>query len=329
MLNLWASNGARANMFSLRSKKPPMRSSAVQKSTDEHAGKAVAWLMLGITAGLFLDLCAKELLRTYALQQFILLRSLISIAILLAIAPRFGGFRSLRTQQKAWHLLRTVLAVGAMFGFFYGLSKMPLVNAFTLGYTAPLMMTALSAVFLKEHVGWRRWGAVGLGFVGVLIMLRPGGGEFSFPALAVLIAAFCYACQAITARKLSSSESTLALSLYVLLGPMIVSLGLVGNYDWLDPDAIGWILLTGAGACSVLAWVGFVNGYRAASPALLAPLEYTGLVGGAIAGYVFWNEVPDRWVVVGAMIIIASGLFVVYRSNDTAAKEMTPNRPVG
>lgn len=290
----------------------------IQNPRNDPVGKAVAWLMLGVGGGLLLDLFAKELLRTYSLQQFILVRSLIAILILLAIAPRFGGLRSLYSDKKAWHVLRTVLAIGAMFGFFYGLSKMPLVNAFTLGYTAPLMMTALSAIFLGEPVGWRRWSAVIIGFIGVLIILRPGSGELSFAAISVLIAAFCYACQAITARKLSATETTLALSFYVVVGPMIVSLGLLNSYTWVDPDWTGWALLVGAGASSVLAWIGLVNGYRAASPALLAPLEYTALIGGAIAGYVFWGEIPDIWVVVGALFIVASGLFVVYRNFEVS-----------
>lgn len=291
----------------------------VKFSPEDHVAKAVAWTLLGVAGGLSLDLFAKELLRTYSLQQFILLRSLIAIVLLLSIAPRFGGLRSLRTDHAGWHLLRAILAIGAMFGFFYGLAKMPLVNAFTLGYTAPLMMTALSAIFLNEPVGWRRWAAVAMGFTGALIMLRPGGGEITLASIAVLIAAFCYACQAITARKLTHTESTLSLSFYIVLGPMFVALFVIDSTSWLNPDVMGWALLVGAGVSSVLAWIGLVNGYRAASPALLAPLEYTALIGGAIAAYVIWDEVPDRWVVAGALIIIASGLFVVYRNKETGA----------
>lgn len=291
----------------------------IQVSDKDHLGRAVAWLMLGISGGLFLDLSAKEILRTYSLPQFVLVRSLIALALLLAIAPRFGGLRALRTRRKAWHALRTVLALGAMFGFFYGLAKMPLVNALTLGYTAPLMVTALSAIFLQDHVGWRRWTAVLVGFAGVLIMLRPGSSELSFASIAVLVAAFCYASQAITARKLADTESTLSLSFYVLLGPLLMSVAWLDEETWLQPDLTGWILFMCAGVCSVLAWIGLVNGYRASPPALLAPLEYLALVGGAIAGYLIWHEVPDVWVVIGALIIVASGLFVVYR--DLAIKE--------
>ena len=218
----------------------------------------------------------------------------------------------LRTTRWKWLLLRTVLASAAMFGFFYGLSKMPLVNALTLGFTAPLMVTALSVPFLGDHVGWRRWAAVVVGFIGTLVMLRPGSGDFSFASVAILIAAFCYACQAISARYLAS-ESMLSLSVYVVAGPLLIASTIINGSNWLMPDTKGWVLFAAAGACSVIAWVGFINGYRGSSPAILAPFEYAALIGGAVAGYLIWGEVPDRWVLLGAAIIITSGLYVVYR----------------
>lgn len=289
-------------------------------SEHENIPQAAAWLLLGVAGGLGLDLCAKELLQTYSLVQFVMLRSIIAIAIMLAMAPRFGGLKSLRTHEAGWHAIRSVFAIGAMFGFFYGLARMPLVNALTLGYTAPLIVTALSAIFLGDEVGWRRWTGVVIGFVGVLVMLRPGRGELSFAAIAVLIAAFCYACQAITARRLGGTESTLSLSFYVVVGPLAVSCAFFDSGSWLAPDLQGWILIVGAATCSVVAGVGFINGYRAVSPAILAPLEYSALVAGAIAGFMIWDEVPDRWVVIGAMIIISSGIFVVYRGEAHKAE---------
>jgi len=301
-----------ATMFSPHSvcrQKSPMPHSIER----ENVRTAAAWLMLGVVSGLCLDLCAKQLLQTYSLVQFVLIRSAIAIAIMLAVAPRFGGLKVLRTREVGWHFVRSMFAVGAMFGFFYGLAHMPLVNALTLGYTAPLIVTALSAIFLGDEVGWRRWTAVVIGFIGVLVMLRPGRGELTFAAVAVLIAAFCYACQAITARRLGGTESTLSLTFYVVVGPLVVSIVFFDADAWLAPDVADWALLIGAASCSVLAWVGFVNGYRAVSPAILAPLEYLALVAGAIAGFLIWDEVPDMWVVVGAVIIMASGIFVVYR----------------
>jgi drug/metabolite transporter (DMT)-like permease len=183
----------------------------------------------------------------------------------------------------------------------------------TLGFTAPLIVTALSMPLLGEQVGWRRWAAVTIGFVGVLIILRPGSQSISIAHLTVLFGAFCYACLAITARKLADTESSYSMSIYVVTGPLLISLALLGSSGWQAPTVKGWVLFAAAGLCSVVAWIGIIGGYRRASPAMLAPFEYTALIGGAVAGYLIWNEVPDRWVLVGALVIIASGLFVVYR----------------
>lgn len=286
----------------------------MHQAADRDAnGKALAYMLLGVSSGLGLDLCAKSLLTTYPLAQFVWLRSLIGLTIYLLLAAQFGGFRSLFTRRWPWHLLRTFFAAGAMFGFFYGLARLPLVDALTLGFTAPLMMTALSVPVLGEHVGWRRWLAVSVGFVGVLVILRPGVQAVSPAALACLFGALCYSCLGITARKLASTESSYALLVYVITGPLLISTALLGRGDWVTPDPRGWLLFFLAAACSVAAWIGLVGAYRRAAPALIAPFEYTALIGGAVAGYLIWGEVPDRWVVIGSMTIIASGLFVVLR----------------
>lgn len=294
---------------------------SIETDTDAN-GRAIAFLLLGVAGGLGLDLCAKEILQSYSLEQFVFLRSLIGVAIFLLLARQFGGAANLKTRRWQWHLLRTSLAVGAMFGFFHGLSRMPLVDALTLGFTAPLMVTALSVPILGEPVGWRRWLAVSAGFAGVLLILRPGAEAVTFAHLAVLFAAFCYACLAITARKLASTESSYSMSVYVVAGPLLVSAVSLGQAGWQPPTPMGWALFTLAGSCSVIAWIGIIGGYRRASPAMLAPFEYVALIGGAIAGYLIWGEVPDRWVLAGGIIIIGSGLFVAYREigNNTSGR---------
>ncbi len=300
----------------------------VQDIRQDSTAGAVGYMLLGVSGGLSLDLCAKALLVDYSLVQFVFLRSLIGVSIFLLIAKQFGGLSSLITARWRWHLLRTFLSTCTMFAFFYGLANMPLVDALTLGFTAPLMVTALSVPFLGEHVGWRRWAAVIAGFVGVLIILRPGATQISFASVAVLFAAFTYACMAITSRKLATTESSYALSVYVVAGPMIVSATLLGDGNWQMPDMQGWVLFALAGASSVITWTGVIGAYRRASPALLAPFEYTALIGGAIAGYLIWSEVPDRWVLVGAAVIIASGLFVIHREIGGAiSRKWTTLRP--
>lgn len=268
--------------------------------------------MFGVTAGLGLDLCAKWLLADYSLEQFVFLRSVLGLLVFLSISRWYGGWSSLTTKRWEWHLLRTILASIAMFGFFFGLSRMPLVETLTLAFTAPLIVTALSVPLLGEHVGWRRWTAVVFGFLGVLIVLRPGSGLLTPASLAVLAAAAAYAGLAITSRKLAATESTLSMTVYVISGPLLISAFFVpGNYT--TPTASSWFFFVLAGICSAAAWVGLVGGYRRASPAILAPFEYTALIGAAVAGYWIWGEVPDRWVILGGLVIISSGLFVVYR----------------
>ena len=279
---------------------------------SDHFGTALAYLLMGVAGGLSLDLCAKKLLEDYPIEQFVFLRSIFGILIFLFAARWYGGYGALKTKRWPWHALRTALSVGAMFGFFYGLSKMPLVNALTLAFTAPLIVTALSAPLLGEEVGWRRWAAVIAGFIGVVIVLRPGPGMFTPAAIGVLVAACCWAGMMVTGRKLAATESSYSLAFYIMSGPLLVSTFILpGKY--IAPDLQAWTLFFMAGICSAIAWVGMVGAYRRAPPVVLAPFEYTALIGAAIAGYVFWDEVPDRFVVAGGAIIIGSGIFIVYR----------------
>jgi drug/metabolite transporter (DMT)-like permease len=279
---------------------------------SDHFGTALAYLMMGVAGGLSLDLCAKKLLEDYPIEQFVFLRSVFGILIFLFAARWYGGYGALRTSRWPWHALRTVLSVGAMFGFFFGLSRMPLVNALTLAFTAPLIVTALSVPLLGEHVGWRRWAAVTAGFIGVLIVLRPGPGMFTPAAIGVLIAACCWAGMMVTGRKLAATESSYSLAFYIMSGPLLVSTFILpGNY--IEPDGEAWLLFGLAGVCSAVAWVGMVGAYRRAPPVVLAPFEYTALIGAAVAGYVIWDEIPDRFVIAGGAIIIASGIFIVFR----------------
>jgi len=283
----------------------------LRTSSSDHYGTAVAYLLFGVTAGLTLDLIGKWLLADYSLVQFVFLRSLFSL-IFFVIATRFyGGIDTLTTHRWRWHTLRSFLSIAMTFGFFFGLARMPIVNALTIAFTAPLIVTALSAPFLGERVGWRCWLAVLAGFGGVIITLRPGAGMFTPAAIAVIIAAIGYAGLALTTRKLAATESSLSLAVYCLAGPLLVSAFLLPG-DYTPPTPSSWALFVIAGLCSALAWVGIVSGYRRAPPAQLSPFEYTALLGAAIAGYLIWGEVPDLWVIAGGLVIVGSGLFVAY-----------------
>ena len=218
----------------------------------------------------------------------------------------------MQTKKWKWHLLRAFLSIVAMFGFFYGISRMPLVNAVTIVYIAPIIVTALSSSLLNEKVGWLRWIAVIAGFSGALIILRPGAGSNIEASLAVFASAIAFALLAITARKMAKTESVIAMSVYVLIGPMIASVFFLPN-NYISPNGLDWCIFLFAGIASVFTWIGYINAYKRYSPVSLAPFEYLALIGAAIAGYYLWNEVPDKFVLIGASIIIGSGIFIARR----------------
>tara|TARA_Y100000768_G_scaffold149231_1_gene111430 strand:+ start:309 stop:1256 length:948 start_codon:yes stop_codon:yes gene_type:complete len=280
--------------------------------TKDKFGLALSYLLLGEFSGLALDIAAKYILQKYSLIQFIFVRSLLAAIILLLICPWYGGISSIKTKKWKWHLLRAFLSIIAMFGFFYGISLMPLVNAVTIVYIAPIIVTALSSSLLGEKVGLPRWIAVITGFFGALIILRPGAGSNIEASLAVFASAIGFALLAITARKMAKTESVIAMSIYVLIGPMIASIFFLPN-NYINPDGSDWLIFLFAGIASVFTWMGYINAYKRYSPVSLAPFEYLALIGAAIAGYYLWNEVPDKFVLIGALIIVASGLFIAYR----------------
>ena len=122
-------------------------------AANDNFGAAVAYILLGVFGALSLDIAAKKLLETYPIEQFIFLRSMFGILVFLITARWYGGYGALRSRRWGWHAVRSVLSVGAMFGFFFGLANMPLVNVLTLVFVAPVIVTALSRPFLGEHVG--------------------------------------------------------------------------------------------------------------------------------------------------------------------------------
>lgn len=279
-------------------------------------GRGIALMCGGVLSMLGLDISAKWLLATYALPQLVLLRCIFSLLLILVYACYQLGPRALRTRRPQWHALRSVLMAGSMFAFFYALPRMPLADVLILAFAAPLIVTALSWPLLGEPVGPWRWGAVLTGFAGVLIVLQPGAGLIAPAALVALCGSFLYALLSLSARRLSVTESTVALSLYLFPVPMLISVPFVLG-DWLPPSPVDWLLFAACGLFGGLAFVLITGAFRHAPAALLVPFEYTGLVWAAGAGFLIWGEVPTVATWVGGAIIIASGLFILYRETRT------------
>ena len=276
------------------------------------AGRGIALMCAGVFSMLGLDVAAKWLLATYDLGQLVMLRCLFSVALILLYAWYRAEPGALRTGRPLWHALRSLIMAGSMFAFFYALPRMPLADVLVLAFAAPLIVTALSWPLLGERVGLWRWVAVLAGFAGVLVVLRPGAGLIEPAALFALGGAFLYALLSLSARRLSDTESALALSLYLFPAPMLISVPMALG-SWVAPQPLDWLLFAACGFFGGLAFVFMTSAFRHAPAAMLVPFEYTGLVWAAGAGYLIWGEVPGLSTWLGGALIMASGLFILYR----------------
>jgi drug/metabolite transporter (DMT)-like permease len=276
------------------------------------AWTGVAFMCLGAICMVGLDVSARILLETYSLPQLVVLRCGFSVLLILIYTAARGELANLRSNRPGWHVARSFLMAGSMFSFFHALRHIPLADVITIAFAAPLIVTALSRPVLGEPVGPWRWAAVIAGFCGVLVVLQPGSGLMHPAAMFALLGAVLYASLSLTARKLRTTESTIALSIYLFVVPGLIGAG--GSFaNWIAPDAVAWALFMACGFFGGLAFV-FINAaYRRAQAALVVPFEYTGLIWAVIAGYLVWGEVPGANTLLGAGIIIASGLFILFR----------------
>ncbi|WP_426957755.1 DMT family transporter [Muricoccus radiodurans] len=246
------------------------------------------------------------------LPEAVLFRNLFALPPLLFLAAWTvpGGLRAaLRTRHPRLHLERLFSGLAGMFGSFYGYVHLPLATVTALNFTMPLFLTALSVLVLGEKVDRRRLAVVVAGFVGVLIMLRPGGeGLHLGAALAVLGAAFGWALAMLSIRRMGQSgESGTTIVLWFTIGAAVVS-GALSVPVWVWPGPTGWFWLAVTGIVSVAAQLMMTAAYRSADSTLLAPFEYTAILWTTAMGVLLWDEVPDLWDLVGFAVLVSAGL---------------------
>lgn len=248
----------------------------------------------------------------YPVSQVVFFRCLIAFLPLYFAIRRRGGWQQLQTQRPWAHAFRVVVGGFALFIGFYALTLMPLADYFAFTYAAPLFATLLSIPVLGEKVGIRRWTAVLIGFAGVLIMLRPGTQSFDYVTLVAIAAAFTYALAIIAVRNLARTESSAATVFYFTLAGLVLS-GAVLPFEWRTPTAKEWALLLGIGLASGIGQIVMTDAYRLAPPSVLAPFDYTSMVWALILGYTLFGDFPDWPMLVGAAVVIASGVYIIYR----------------
>ncbi|NRB20544.1 MAG: DMT family transporter [Rhodobacteraceae bacterium] len=290
-----------------------------------------------------IDTIAKFLSGDYPLHELVLVRSIIALIVLLAvIMPLEGGYHLLRTHQPRLHVLRCLAVLFANLCFFTGLALMPLAEAVAIAFATPLIVTALSVLFLKEKVGIWRWGAVAIGFLGVLVIMRPGSGAFQPTAILPFLGACGYATLHVLTRRAGGTEAGSTLAFYPMFGFLLVSavVGLTlgdGRFSdgsnpgidfilraWTWPPPQDWPLFIGLGVAASFGGYLVGQAYRLCEAGLVAPFEYIAMPMAVLWGVMVFNEWPEPQVWLGSGLIIGSGLVSVWRETR---HHLPPSRP--
>ncbi|SHL28296.1 Threonine/homoserine efflux transporter RhtA [Roseovarius marisflavi] len=280
------------------------------------------------------DVGIKFLSGDYALHQIVLIRTLVAITIFCAlIMPFNGGLSVLRTRRPGAHLLRGICVVLANTFLFLGLSAMPIADAVAVFFISPLVITVFSVIFLRETVGLRRWAAIIVGFVGVMIIVKPGTSAFQVASLFPMVAAVLYAVMHMVARKVGGTESAPTMAIYIMLTFLVASTamglatggGRYAHYDhpsaafllrvWGPIDPGDWPLLILLGVSGLFGGLFISQAYRLSEAAFAAPFEYVAMPMAIMWGVTVFGTWPDRSAWIGIALIIGSGLYLLWRES--------------
>lgn len=313
---------------------------------SDKATVGIAFILVGMLAISVNDMLIKQLSGDFPLHQMVFIRSTIGICFSLLLVQFEGGFKILRTRTPLLHILRGLLIVISNMTYFTALSVIPLADATALFFVAPLMITLFSIPLLGEKVGPLRLGAVFVGFVGVIIMMRPwqSSSESEVSRLILMLpvlSAITYALNQIMTRKLGMVTKASALSVYIQSMFIFVSLGFYviagdGHFAegltnqsavfllraWVRPLGSDWYFLIGLGMNSAIVGYALSQAYRSASAAVIAPFEYIGLPLAVFWGWLLWGDLPGPTIAVGIVLILGSGLFVFFRERQKSRPMM-------
>lgn len=255
--------------------------------------------------------------------QLAFFRNLFGLLIILPWLQK-SGIASLRTERRGLYFLRAVIGTCTMLGFFWTLSVLPLASAVALSFTAPLFVTIGAALFLKEAVGSRRWTATLVGFLGTLIILRPGSDTISAPALVALAAAGAMACSVLIIKVLSRTEPSNAIVAYMVL--MMTPLSLLPAvlvWEWPSPQT--WLIAVAIGLFGTGAHMLFTRGIQLADASLVMPFDFVRLPLVALIGWLLFGQTVDALTWVGAIVIFGAGVYIAHR--EGRRKPRTPAAP--
>lgn len=264
----------------------------------------------------FLDASAKYLVLQGMEAPFVTwVRFAVHLVLVLVLFRVWSSRMMFRTANLPAQVLRGVLMFGSTIFNFMALQTLQLAETISMAFFSPMVVVALAGPLLGEWAGWRRWLAVVVGFIGVLVVTRPGFGGFGVGYLFSLGFVACHSLYIVMTRKMAATESAESLILYSALTPALFLLPTVPLYGSMPQGALQWGLLVVTGLCGGLGHWLLIKAYKQATTAALAPYPYTQIVWMVALGWLVFNDLPDMWTLVGASIIVASGLYIVHREH--------------
>ena len=277
-------------------------------------------MLLGVASFAGMDAIGKWAVRDFSVFQVLAVRSAVGAAILLLLAPYFGGREVIRTSQPAAHVLRSLCSTVAFLFFFASVRVLPLADAIAVEFGGPFIVVALSVPFLGERVGRRRWIAVAVGFLGMILVAQPTGQGLRPEALLVLLASVSYSLMMVLTRWMAErsggKERTFTFLAYTFGVQGLV--GLLGApASWESMSGFDVALTAAMGVFTLGGHLGVTAAFQRAPASVVAPFEYTALVWATIFGFLFFGDFPGPMVWMGVAVIVGAGLYTLRRESST------------
>lgn len=289
------------------------------RAIAQNTGLGIVFMLVGVAMFGTGEAVVKTLAQRYDVIQVVWARYTFHGLLFLAIFARSGIVSQIRTRRPMLQLGRSILLLTATLLFFTALRFLQLADAVAINFVAPLLVTVFSVPFLGEKVGVRRWSAIGVGFLGALIIIRPGMGAMHWAAVLPLGTALCYSLYQIMTRIASRTDDART-NLFWTSAVAILVMSVAAPFVWITPNAFDWALMVSTGLLFGLGHYLIIRGLEITPASVLSPFSYTQIVWVTIMGYLVFDHLPDRFTVAGATLVIASGLYVWWRESGRARR---------
>ena len=270
-----------------------------------------------------MDICVKWL-DYYPVGQVLFFRFFIGFIPIFFIIPKDRIFNFYKTSRPGLHAFRAICGALAIIALFYGLRELPLADVISLTFGGPIFVTVASIFFLSEKVGLKRWSAVIIGFIGMLLIVQPAFIEINYYYISPIIFCIFFACVAISVRSLSKTEPNYTIAFYFTFLCTVLGLGSLFFVEWIMPSAIDALILIVMGLCGSVANLLLTQSYRLAETSLVTPIKYLSLVFAIVFGFLIWSEIPKLLTLFGALLVITSSLIIFMRENKLKKQIINP-----